>query len=83
MGVCINCGAKAVKSTVCEMQDEKTEIRGRRKAFTRAFVDTPDAVYKHKNRKAPENRGFEGAEGKKIRKFLEKDLKNPLIFQEK
>ena len=53
-----------------------------RKAFTCVNIDTPDAVYKCKTGKVKETARFAGVQFEISRKFLEKTLKNPLIYSE-
>ena len=78
--VCIKMLENAVKSSGVENKDTKRRnVRGG-KLSTAEKVDTPDNVFMHKWRKTLQLARFAGGEHGNIQKFLEKSLKNPLIF---
>ena len=80
MSVCIKMLANAVKSNGVENKNAKRrKVRGGKVSATEN-MDTPDDVYIHKCRKTLQSARLMGGEHGNIQKFLEKSLKNPLIF---
>ena len=80
MSVYIKMLTNAVKSNGVENKNAKRrKVRGGKVSATEN-VYTPDNVYIHKCRKTLQSAHLMGGKHGNIQKFLEKSLKNPLIF---